>query len=71
MQLVTIRKVTSETYPPPKFEPTVNDTETKKEGEHVPAHRDFREKYFLGFKKDSESDSREVLDPGVSRDSRA
>jgi len=33
-------------YPPPTFLPP------EKEEEHIPAHRDFREKYFQGFKKD-------------------
>ncbi|KAK1232664.1 hypothetical protein PQX77_003195 [Marasmius sp. AFHP31] len=46
-RLVTIRKTTSERYPPPSFSPS-SETE---ESTHVPAHRDFREKYFQGFKK--------------------
>ncbi|PFH46176.1 hypothetical protein AMATHDRAFT_77781 [Amanita thiersii Skay4041] len=46
-RLVTIKKTASLSYLPPAFmlgEAAIND--------HVPAHRDFREKYFQGFKKD-------------------
>ena len=62
-QLITIRKATTtRSYPPPTFdsEAETHDGEAKNEGEpsslppapiHVPAHRDFREKYFQGFKK--------------------
>ena len=46
-KLVTIKKLTTAKYPPPSF--TVRDSTVS---EHVPAHRDFREKYFQGFKKD-------------------
>jgi len=45
---VTIRKTTIERYPPPTFEPVDLDAQ---EETHIPAHRDFREKYFQGFKK--------------------
>lgn len=48
IQLVTIRKVTTEQYPRPTFEPNLEASEN----DHVPAHKDFREKYFQGFKKD-------------------
>jgi tRNA (guanine10-N2)-methyltransferase len=50
-QLVTISKTTTSDYPPPVFQPQepANTTESI----HVPAHKDFREKYFQGFKKDS------------------
>ncbi|KAE9411183.1 RNA methylase [Gymnopus androsaceus JB14] len=45
-RLVTIRKVTSRKYLPPNF------CAQEEVGEiHIPAHRDFREKYFQGFKK--------------------
>lgn len=44
-RLVTIKKTTSQIYPRPTF-----DTISKSGTEHVPAHRDFREKYFQGFK---------------------
>ncbi|KAL0577032.1 hypothetical protein V5O48_004966 [Marasmius crinis-equi] len=46
-RLVTIRKITTEQYPPPSFAAPVESEEAA----HVPAHRDFREKYFQGFKK--------------------
>ncbi|KAJ3984730.1 tRNA guanosine-2'-O-methyltransferase [Lentinula detonsa] len=48
-RLVTIRKVTSERYPPPDF--STRNAEVEDETQHVPAHRHFREKYFQGFKK--------------------
>ncbi|KAF9241534.1 tRNA guanosine-2'-O-methyltransferase [Melanogaster broomeanus] len=44
-RLVTIRKTTMKCYPAPTF--------SSAGGEHVPAHKDFREKYFKGFKKES------------------
>ncbi|KAF7361937.1 RNA methylase [Mycena venus] len=46
-RLVTIRKTTHESYPPPSFE-------EEHPSDHVPAHKDFREQYFRGFKKESE-----------------
>ena len=46
-KLVTIKKLTTAKYPPPSF--MARDSIV---GEHVPAHKDFREKYFQGFKKD-------------------
>lgn len=46
-RLITIRKVTSDNYPPPAFEPTVSCTG---DDTHIPAHKDFRGKYFQGFK---------------------
>ncbi|KAI0320790.1 tRNA guanosine-2'-O-methyltransferase [Amylostereum chailletii] len=49
-RLVTIRKTTSVSYPPPTFEPQ-SAAKSEIEDVHVPAHRDFREKYFQGFKK--------------------
>ncbi|KAI0930157.1 hypothetical protein AcW1_008911 [Taiwanofungus camphoratus] len=52
-RLITLRKTTSKCYPPPLF----SSPERQGEGSvHVPAHRDFREKYFQGFKK-HETDS--------------
>ncbi|KAH9985810.1 tRNA guanosine-2'-O-methyltransferase [Russula compacta] len=55
-RLITIRKATTRSYPPPTFDSRAepHDGETENEGEpagHVPAHRDFREKYFQGFNK--------------------
>ena len=46
-QLVTIRKTTSKKYPPPSFDPIPPVVD---ENAHIPAHKDFREKYFQGFK---------------------
>ncbi|KAJ7262228.1 tRNA guanosine-2'-O-methyltransferase [Mycena haematopus] len=45
-RLVTIRKTTHEPYPPPSFKEEHNAIG------HIPAHKDFREHYFRGFKKD-------------------
>ncbi|KAF4620526.1 hypothetical protein D9613_000293 [Agrocybe pediades] len=49
-RLVTIKKTTSKKYDPPTFEPVQPKYE---EPVHVPAHKDFREKYFQGFKPKS------------------
>ncbi|KAF8070698.1 tRNA guanosine-2'-O-methyltransferase [Lyophyllum atratum] len=51
-RLVTVRKTTDRQYPRPLFE-----QESQADVTHVPAHKDFREKYFQGFKKE---DSEEV-----------
>ncbi|KAJ3724875.1 tRNA guanosine-2'-O-methyltransferase [Lentinula raphanica] len=56
-RLVTIRKVTSERYPPPDFS-TRNTEGGDDKTQHVPAHRHFREKYFQGFKKAEEEEGR-------------
>ncbi|KAI0335002.1 tRNA guanosine-2'-O-methyltransferase [Cubamyces sp. BRFM 1775] len=48
-RLITIRKTTAENYPPPTFDPAHAVTENV--ASHIPAHKDFREKYFQGFKK--------------------
>ncbi|KAI0762102.1 tRNA guanosine-2'-O-methyltransferase [Trametes elegans] len=48
-RLITIRKTTTDQYPPPSFDPAHAVTENV--ATHVPAHKDFREKYFQGFKK--------------------
>ena len=47
VKLVTVKKVTSTgQYPVPTFDPVpLHD-----ENIHIPAHKDFREKYFQGFK---------------------
>jgi len=48
-RLITIRKITSERYSPPTF---ASATDAPDDGlAHTPAHKDFREKYFQGFKK--------------------
>ncbi|KAH8994742.1 tRNA guanosine-2'-O-methyltransferase [Lactarius hatsudake] len=62
-RLITIRKSTSVAYPPPTFDSQAAhgcSSSNDYDGEdaspalpvhaHVPAHRDFREKYFQGFK---------------------
>ncbi|KAN0135399.1 S-adenosyl-L-methionine-dependent methyltransferase [Lactarius tabidus] len=64
-RLITIRKSTSVAYPPPNFDSqtargcsgnSINDhadedaSSASPAQAHIPAHRDFREKYFQGFK---------------------
>jgi len=67
-RLITIRKFTSQSYPPPTFDSQTASPLQRRDGEaegegssssltHVPAHRDFREKYFQGFKKPSDTGS--------------
>ncbi|KAJ6593851.1 S-adenosyl-L-methionine-dependent methyltransferase [Mycena capillaripes] len=48
-RLVTIQKTTHDSYPPPSFE------EERDPGGRIPAHKDFREQYFRGFKKESDT----------------
>ncbi|KIY44384.1 tRNA guanosine-2'-O-methyltransferase [Fistulina hepatica ATCC 64428] len=48
-RLITIRKVTTDAHPPPTF--VHSESTSSAPREHVPAHKDFREKYFQGFKK--------------------
>ncbi|CAK5281512.1 unnamed protein product [Mycena citricolor] len=43
-QLVTVRKTSHATFPPPTLAERTDDSE------HVPAHKNFREQYFRGFK---------------------
>ncbi|KAF7793904.1 hypothetical protein EIP86_005026 [Pleurotus ostreatoroseus] len=50
-RLITIRKVTTEKFPPHTFDPDARARELA--SAHTPAHRDFRKKYFQGFKKDT------------------
>ncbi|KAG6831571.1 hypothetical protein H0H87_004790 [Tephrocybe sp. NHM501043] len=50
-RLVTVRKAIDIEYPRPSFE----HHDSTKETTHIPAHKDFREKYFQGFKKDEET----------------
>lgn len=47
-QLVTVKKMTSKKFPVPSFDADSN------EASHVPAHKGFRDKFFQGFKKESE-----------------
>ena len=51
IQLITIRKTTAEKFPPPTVDPAHAVTENVDADVHTPAHKDFREKYFQGFKK--------------------
>ncbi|KAK7035497.1 hypothetical protein VNI00_011790 [Paramarasmius palmivorus] len=53
-RLVTIRKNTEKSYPPPSLSSGENAPMT---GEHIPAHKDFREKYFQGFNKKNPGDN--------------
>lgn len=46
-KLVTVQKITNATYSAPKFDSGGLDSAL-----HTPAHKDFREKYFQGFKKE-------------------
>jgi tRNA (guanine10-N2)-methyltransferase len=48
LQLVTILKSTKDHYPPPTFD--VDELKNVANSQHIPAHKDFREKYFQGFK---------------------
>lgn len=50
-RLVTFRKTTMSEHPPPAFE--LQELPNTKGPVHIPAHKDFREKYFQGFKKDN------------------
>jgi tRNA (guanine10-N2)-methyltransferase len=53
--LVTIRKTTTAEYPMPSFDAGSDDNQMG----HIPAHKDFRKKYFQGFKKDSDKEKNE------------
>lgn len=54
-RLITLRKTTNQSYDPPTFEaPSEDVDELDGETAHVPAHKDFREKYFQGFKPAAE-----------------
>ncbi|EPQ57163.1 tRNA guanosine-2'-O-methyltransferase [Gloeophyllum trabeum ATCC 11539] len=60
-RLVTVRKTTAETYPAPSFDAGISMASRAVDGveegtSHVPAHQDFRRKYFEGFRKTGESD---------------
>lgn len=51
-RLVTIRKTVRGTVEPPLLGREVKVAGTESNHIHIPAHRDFREKYFQGFKKE-------------------
>jgi hypothetical protein len=65
-QLITIKKTTKEVYARPSFDPAqavigVPEEQDSANGhEHVPAHRDFREKYFSRFGKGGPSSTEET-----------
>ncbi|EMD37313.1 hypothetical protein CERSUDRAFT_153886 [Gelatoporia subvermispora B] len=59
-RLITVRKTTHRVYLPPTFDPEGRREEC--EAEHVPAHKDFRQKYFEGFKKGRQSGTPEEVD---------
>ncbi|KAI0690518.1 tRNA guanosine-2'-O-methyltransferase [Cytidiella melzeri] len=48
-RLITVRKTTTARFAPHTFDPSAREGATP----HVPAHKDFREKYFSGFKRDT------------------
>jgi hypothetical protein len=53
-----MEKVTSEEYEAPTFGlfgAEVVPIESQHEDEYVPAHKNFRDKYFRGFKKEGET----------------
>jgi tRNA (guanine10-N2)-methyltransferase len=52
-KLITIKKTSSAEYPSPSFD-SVKDAAEGSGDMYVPAHKDFREKYFQGFRKDIE-----------------
>ncbi|KAH7914105.1 tRNA guanosine-2'-O-methyltransferase [Hygrophoropsis aurantiaca] len=49
-RLITIRKTSTSYHSPPAFD---NSSPTQPDISHIPAHKDFREKYFQGFRKES------------------
>ncbi|KAI0075120.1 tRNA guanosine-2'-O-methyltransferase [Panus rudis PR-1116 ss-1] len=52
-RLITIRKTTSQEYSRPNFAHGGHEQIDNYSGSgHIPAHKDFREKYFKGFRKD-------------------
>ncbi|KAH9935695.1 tRNA guanosine-2'-O-methyltransferase [Fomitopsis serialis] len=54
-RLITIRKTTSERYPPPTF---TSAADAPDDGlAHTPAHKDFREKYFQGSRNRGRGDA--------------
>ncbi|KAH8119569.1 RNA methylase [Phellopilus nigrolimitatus] len=73
-RLITIRKTTSEEYASP-FGHTAegfsaeDDKQMREDGEsRIPAHKDFREKYFRGFRKDDADEHSEQEQKSENRD---
>ncbi|KAG6896803.1 hypothetical protein C0992_005953 [Termitomyces sp. T32_za158] len=56
-RLITIRKTMERDYERPSFEHQESPTVIT----HIPAHKDFREKYFQGFKKEGETDDQDAV----------
>ncbi|KAI0085178.1 tRNA guanosine-2'-O-methyltransferase [Irpex rosettiformis] len=59
-RLITIRKKTSQSFPPPTFDASARESLENAAASHTPAHKDFREKYFSGFKRDTPETSQPV-----------
>lgn len=51
-RLITVKKVAAGQYPAPTFDPVPSEDDNT----HIPAHKDFREKYFQGFKSATSKD---------------
>jgi len=58
-RLVTVQKATAGQYPTPTFDPIP----LQDENTHVPAHKDFREKYFQGFKSATSEERKDPSQP--------
>ena len=58
-KLVTVKKVTAGQYPAPKFD----SIPLQDENIHTPAHKDFREKYFQGFKSTTSESQQDHSQP--------
>ncbi|KDQ57438.1 hypothetical protein JAAARDRAFT_686559 [Jaapia argillacea MUCL 33604] len=51
-RLITIQKTTTIPVPPPSFDLLEELVDEEADAGHIPAHKEFRNKYFQGFKKD-------------------
>lgn len=61
-QLITIKKTTEAQYPSP-FDPLESPTvaeDAVRGNNHIPAHKDFREKYFKGFRRNGGEEEHEA-----------
>ncbi|KAI0339786.1 tRNA guanosine-2'-O-methyltransferase [Trametopsis cervina] len=52
-RLITVRKSTSGEYMSPPFDSASKEPTAEGSSSHIPAHKDFREKYFNGFRRDT------------------
>ena len=59
VQLVTVKKITAVQYPAPTFD----SISLPDENTHIPAHKDFREKYFQGFKSTTHEIDKDLSEP--------